>query len=216
LKIARGNKTVTVAEMLGELFADGHALFLAGTGTSAAITASFKPTLISAITRLAFENNSSGIFRSTANDIVGRNSLFAGALELALCNGWLFLSCAFCDPFAALCDCWRFHICPLASPELIRNRTVGAIFGLTIGFGMAFGFGIDAARFELWIELPLNKITIGEKGKDAETDVTAQIIRSGERGVLYYDPKLGQFGLVPWDSIKRIAWARSPLIGKTL
>jgi hypothetical protein len=78
---------------------------------------------------------------------------------------------------------------------------------------MAFGFGIDAARFELWIELPLNKITIGEKGKDAETDVTAQIIRSGERGVLYFDPK-GQFGLVPWDSIKRIDWARSPLTGK--
>jgi hypothetical protein len=49
----------------------------------------------------------------------------------------------------------------LPAPELIRNRTVGAIFGLTIGFGMAFGFGIDAARFELWIELPLNKITIG-------------------------------------------------------
>jgi hypothetical protein len=79
---------------------------------------------------------------------------------------------------------------------------------------MAFGFGIDIARYELSSELPLNKITIGEKGKDAETDLTARIIRSGERGVLYYDPKLGQFGLVPWDSIKRIDWARSPLTGK--
>ena len=89
-----------------------------------------------------------------------------------------------------------------------------AFLGLTIGFGLAFGFGIDIARYELWSELPLNKITIGEKGKDAETEVAARIIRSGERGVLYYDPKLGQFGLVPWDSIKRIEWARSPLTGK--
>ncbi len=102
----------------------------------------------------------------------------------------------------------------MPTPELIKRRTMSVIFGLTIGFGFAFGFGIDCARYELWSQLPLNKITIGEKGKDAETDVTARIIRSGERGVLYFDPKLGQFSLVPWDSIKRIDWARSPLTGK--
>ena len=109
-----------------------------------------------------------------------------------------------------------FIIILMPAPELVKDETVLVIVGLTVGFGMAFGLGIDLARKELSSELPLNKITIGEKGKDAETDVTARIIRSGERGVLYFDPELGQFGLVPWDSIKRIDWARSPLIGKTL
>jgi hypothetical protein len=109
-----------------------------------------------------------------------------------------------------------FTVVLLPTPELIKRRIMSVIFGFTLSFATAFGFGVDIARYELWSQLPLNKITIGEKGKDAETEVAARIIRSGERGVLYYDPKLAQFGLVPWDSIKRIDWARSPLIGKTL
>jgi hypothetical protein len=89
----------------------------------------------------------------------------------------------------------NFTLVFMLTPELIKSRTVRVIFGLTIGFVMAFGFGIDIARFELWSELPLNKITIGEKGKDAETEVAARIIRSGERGVLYFDPKLERFSV---------------------
>jgi hypothetical protein len=107
-----------------------------------------------------------------------------------------------------------FIVVLIQTPELIKRRTMVVIFSFTLSFAAAFGFGIDIARYELWSERPLNKIIIGEKGKDAETEVAARIIRSGERGVLYFDPKLNQFGLVPWDSIKRIEWPRSPLTGK--
>jgi hypothetical protein len=90
---------------------------------------------------------------------------------------------------------------------------VVGISALSLGFGVAFAIGIDFARKELTSELPLNKISIGEKGKAVET-VAARVLRTGERGVLYFDPKSAQFSLVPWEDIKRVdgqeaLWSRT-------
>jgi hypothetical protein len=80
------------------------------------------------------------------------------------------------------------------------------------GFFLAFGIGVQNARSEIRSKRPLNTITIGEKGKAGASDIKVRIMRSGERGVLYFDPQTRRFGLVPWDSIKQIDWELSSLI----
>jgi len=120
----------------------------------------------------------------------------------------------FCKPLADAFPCLLFDSRLFDSTGIrqgIGNRP-DWLRVLTLSFATAFGLGIDFARADLTIEGPLSKITIGEKGKGAETEIAANIIRTGERGVLYFDPKSSQFGLVPWDSVKRIDWVRSPLI----
>lgn len=99
----------------------------------------------------------------------------------------------------------------LIAPELLRTDLMNAFFGLMIGFGGAFGLGVDLARGELSSDRPLNKISIGEKGKAAETEIAVRILRTGERGILYFDRSVSQFGFVSWDSVKSIDWVRSPM-----
>lgn len=86
--------------------------------------------------------------------------------------------------------------------------------GFSVAFLLAYGFGLQSARGQILSTRPLNIIKVGEKGKEAETEIKVRIMRTGERGVLYFDPAAQSFGLLPWEVVKRIDWANSSVFKK--
>jgi hypothetical protein len=68
-------------------------------------------------------------------------------------------------------------------------------------FVLAFGVGIFKAQAQIKSTRPLNILKVGEKGKETETEIKVRILRTGERGVLYFDPATQSFGLLPWDHV---------------
>jgi hypothetical protein len=97
-------------------------------------------------------------------------------------------------------------------PRIFKERIVVATVGLLSSFLITFALGIDTARNEIKSERPLNKIEIGEKGKPSEGVLNVRVIRSGDRGILYFDPRKQEFALIPWEAVKRIDWGISPLL----
>jgi len=95
--------------------------------------------------------------------------------------------------------------------EMQRSVLIQSMVALTI-FLCAMFVGFETAREQIKSRLPLNVIKIGEKGKEADTEIKVRILRTGERGVLYYDPGTQTFGLVSWDIVKRIDWSISPVL----
>lgn len=95
--------------------------------------------------------------------------------------------------------------------EVSKNLLVQSMVALGV-FLCAMFVGFETARDQVRSRLPLNVIKIGEKGKEAETEVKVRIMRTGERGVLYYDPGTQSFALIPWEVVKRIEWSISPLM----
>jgi hypothetical protein len=94
---------------------------------------------------------------------------------------------------------------------LFKKPIVISVLGLFSLFVVTFALGIDSARNELKSKRPLNKIELGEKDKLAPREVHVRILRTGERGVLCYDPATQQFSLLPWDNVRKIEWAISQL-----
>jgi hypothetical protein len=90
----------------------------------------------------------------------------------------------------------------LRHPLIVCVGVVGAFFA-------ALGIGSESARIQIQSSLPLNSIKTGEKGKDIETEIKVRILRTGDRGVLYFDPATQTFGLLPWDYVRRVDWAIS-------
>jgi hypothetical protein len=43
-----------------------------------------------------------------------------------------------------------------------------------------------------------------------KSDIAA-CLKGAKRGILFYDPKVDGFGLVPWETVKKIDWERSSL-----
>ena len=93
----------------------------------------------------------------------------------------------------------------LTNPLMIYGSICWAFFA-------ALSIGFDTARNQIGSSLPLNTIKINEKGKGTETEINVRILRTGERGILYYDPATRGFALLPWDGVKRIDWALSSLL----
>ena len=97
-----------------------------------------------------------------------------------------------------------------APRQLLLNPAI-ICGGVLVVFLVALGIGFQSARDQILSRLPLTKLKVGEKGKDTETEVSVRIMRTGERGVLYFDPVAQTFGLLPWGYVKRVDWAISPL-----
>jgi hypothetical protein len=97
-----------------------------------------------------------------------------------------------------------------APPQILKKWIVNYV-GILCLFVLAFGFGFESARTQMQSHRPLSAIRVGEKGKETETEIKVRILRTGERGVLYFDPVAQGFGFLLWDSVKRIDWATSPL-----
>jgi hypothetical protein len=91
---------------------------------------------------------------------------------------------------------------------------IAICLGSSAAFVLAYAFGVQSARSQIFSTRSLNIIKISEKGKDAEREIKARIMRTGERGVLYFDPATQSFSLMPWESVKRIDWAINPLFRK--
>ena len=97
----------------------------------------------------------------------------------------------------------------LISPMFIYGGALATFFAaITIGYA--------EARIQILSPLSLSSVKLGEKGKDTETEMKVRIVRMGERGVLYFDPATQAFGLLPWDYVKRVDWAISPLLPRHL
>ena len=91
---------------------------------------------------------------------------------------------------------------------------IAICIGFSVAFLLAYGFGVQSARSQIISTRSLNIIKVSDKGKDAETEIKARIMRTGERGIVYFDPAAQSFGFIPWDSVKRMDWAISPLFSK--
>jgi hypothetical protein len=97
--------------------------------------------------------------------------------------------------------------------ELLKSWIVISL-SLLLTFVLALAIGVETARVQITNTQTSSIIRAGEKGKEAETEIEikVRILRTGERGVLYFDPAARNFGLLPWVSVKRIDWVLSPLL----
>jgi hypothetical protein len=84
--------------------------------------------------------------------------------------------------------------------------------GILLAFILAFGIGVESAQNEIVSSRPLSVIKVGEKGSSESSKMSVRVMRTGERGVLYFDPADRSFGLLPWEVIKRMDWGISPIL----
>jgi hypothetical protein len=82
---------------------------------------------------------------------------------------------------------------------LRRTPTILLPFALIVMLLVAFGFGLDtAAQYRSWKSF--NHVVSTSNGA-----LEAKIIRSGERGVLFYSAPNNELRLLPWNEIKGLA-----------
>ena len=73
------------------------------------------------------------------------------------------------------------------------------------GFGTAMAFGSDYSRMTLNNERNVVEVKIRQVSKKVV------MVRSGDRGVLFYEPETGRFSVDKWDVIENLNWERAPL-----
>jgi hypothetical protein len=87
----------------------------------------------------------------------------------------------------------------LFSPKPV-DKWAMALLSATAVFGFTMALGFDIANSEVNSAKSLSAIRFGEG------ELQIRVLRTGERGVLYFDPAQKKFGLAPWDSVKKIDW----------
>jgi hypothetical protein len=92
------------------------------------------------------------------------------------------------------------------TPTVLSRKMTTTIAMLFSMFIFTFAVGIDIAQNELESDRPLNVIETG-RGY-----FSVRILRTGDKGVLYFDPKKESFGLLRWDDVKSIDWSISQLL----
>ena len=97
----------------------------------------------------------------------------------------------------------------LNAPSWLLRHPLLVYAGVLTAFYGALTVGSVSAQTEIQSSRPLNSIKTGEKGKDIETEIKVRILRTGDRGVLYFDPATRTFDLLPWDYVRRVDWAIS-------
>jgi hypothetical protein len=84
------------------------------------------------------------------------------------------------------------------------SRSAAAVAIASFALILAIELGVDTTRTTLNDLNPTPAATVEFNDKFAKLIV----LRSGEKGVLFYDPKLGTFSFEKWDEIKKIDWPR--------
>jgi hypothetical protein len=75
-------------------------------------------------------------------------------------------------------------------------------FGLLFLCAFAFALGYDVARgYQNQIEYPYTVATAGG-------DQNAKVVRSGDRGLLFYESGTAQLVLLPWSEVKKVKYKR--------
>lgn len=96
----------------------------------------------------------------------------------------------------------------VASPRRVllkKEISVPAAVCLVLLITMAMG--ADTTRRNLDQSRPADFIIDGKMKN-------AVYVRSGERGLLTYDPLLNEFSFDKWDEVKKISWTRGSLVGQ--
>jgi hypothetical protein len=105
---------------------------------------------------------------------------------------WLFT--------AGLVSLWAVPKIFILSRGKLRQPT-GVIFGTLISLmALAFSLGWDSAS-----SLGSTQALIETK----EGEIKARIMRTGERGILYYRPEDRRFSVVPWVDVQRLGWPQT-------
>jgi hypothetical protein len=89
------------------------------------------------------------------------------------------------------------------SPKSTQPRLVAWL--LIVGLGIAMAFGSDYSRLALNNDRNIVDIKVRQVTKKAV------LVRSGERGVLLYEPQIGRFSVEKWDAVEGLDWERAPL-----
>ncbi|MEA2818517.1 MAG: hypothetical protein QOJ86_521 [Bradyrhizobium sp.] len=76
---------------------------------------------------------------------------------------------------------------------------------LIFSFGVAMAFGADYSRLVLNNDRNIVDVKVRQETKKAV------LVRSGERGVLLFEPLTGKFSVEKWDAIQGLNWERTPL-----
>jgi hypothetical protein len=80
------------------------------------------------------------------------------------------------------------------------KRTVYMVAGVLV-IVSAFAIGHDRAHSYLSSGEASHSIQID---KNLDRFLKVQIIRAGEKGVLYYDPKVKELNFVRWEAVKKL------------
>jgi hypothetical protein len=94
----------------------------------------------------------------------------------------------------------------------VSRSGVMICLGILFAFTLAYGVGVDTAQNEVQSNRPLNVVRITGKGTNESSEIRVRVLRTGERGVLFFDPADRSFGLLPWDAIRRMDWSISPIM----
>jgi hypothetical protein len=96
----------------------------------------------------------------------------------------------------------------VASPRrvLMFNNKISIAVAVCFALLLTMAIGVDTTRLNLRRTEPADFVVGGKIKK-------AVYIRSGERGLLLYDPALNEFSFEKWDDVKRISWSRGSILG---
>lgn len=91
-----------------------------------------------------------------------------------------------------------------APPAKLRQLPLLS-FLLVASLGLAMALGSDYSR--LVLNNPRNVVDL----KVRQLNKKAVLVRSGERGVLLFEPRTGKFSVEKWDAVDGFDWDRVPL-----
>jgi hypothetical protein len=77
---------------------------------------------------------------------------------------------------------------------------------LIASLGVAMAFGSDSTHLVLNNDRNIVDVKVRQVAK------RAVLVRSGERGVLLFEPQTGRFSVEKWDVVEGLDWERAPLV----
>lgn len=142
-------------------------------------------------------------------------------IQISRLRRWMIVLRMISLGFGMLIIYWGFHIrlaaimvfgIGVAGAALLRespperSRQLPFFCWLLIAsLGMAMAFGSDYSRLVLNNDRNIVDLKIRQVAK------RAVLVRSGERGVLLFEPQTQRFSVEKWDAVEGLDWERAPL-----
>ena len=92
-------------------------------------------------------------------------------------------------------------------PHQYISRSTNAIGAALCVSIVAYGLGYLQANAAIKSKSGLSRLTVGEKSKEAKSNIEVRLLRTGERGILFFDPQGGKLGFLSWDQVRRLDWS---------
>ena len=85
-----------------------------------------------------------------------------------------------------------------------RRYAIMSTYGMFVLCAIAFSLGYDFAQnYQKQIEYPYTVTTAGG-------DQHAKVVRSGDKGLLFYEAGTAQLVLLPWSEVKKVQYKKTP------